>query len=214
MTLDNDDDNNRNCSVLLLCSKIWKIIIDFLHFLDLVNLGFVCKRLREIALLNKKMEHYFTFSNRIFCLNVCNQSLTECFDLIFDRLNFYFYLIDKLYFQYIVSSLYESFQCEQVLIHLFNCSRSEVSFNSCEMYSMLLVNSACASFCSSIDHYFKLMFPESVFSKNISKIFSSEKNRRFGLKIFYESKRIYEIIKSDGQNVLSLLLFQSSLTLL
>ena len=162
------------------------------------------------------MEHYFTFSNRIFCLNVCNQSLTECFDLIFDRLNFYFYLIDKLYFQYIVFSLYESFQCEQVLIHLFNCSRSEVSFNSCEMCSMLLVNSACASFCLSIDHYFKLMFPESVFSKNISKIFSSEKNRRFGLKFFYESKRIYEIIKSDGQRCIKFVVVskQSDLTVI
>ena len=106
------------------------------------------------------MEHYFTCLNRIFCLNVYNQSLKECFDLIFDRLSVYFDLADKLYFQYRVFSLFRVF---------------------------------------SIDHYFKFMFPESVFSKNVAKIFSSEKNRRFGLKIFYESKRIYETSKSDGK---------------
>ena len=68
-----------------------------------------------------KMEHDFTFSNRIFCLNVYNQILKKCFALIFDRLSFYFDLTDKLYFQYKVFSLYESFQCEQVLMHFFNC---------------------------------------------------------------------------------------------
>ena len=125
--------------------------------------------------------------------------MKKCFDLIFDRLSFYFDLANKLYFQYRVFSLYESFQCDQVLIHFFNCSRSEVSFNSCKICSMLLVDSASASFCSSIDHYFRLMFPESLFSKNVSKIFSSEKNRRFSLKIFYESQRVYETIESDGQ---------------
>ena len=162
MTLDNDDDNNQNCSVLLLCNEIWEIIIDFLHILVLVNLTFVCTRLREIALLNKKMEHYFTYLNRIFCLNVYNQSLKECFDLIFDRLSVYFDLADKLYFQYRVFSLFRVF---------------------------------------SIDHYFKFVFPESVFSKNVAKIFSSEKNRRFGLKNFYESRRIYETIKSNGKKM-------------
>ena len=78
---------------------------------------------------------------------------------------------------------------------------------------MLLTDSASASFCLSIGHYFNFMFPESVFSKNVSNIFSSEKNRRLVLKFFNKSKRIYEIIKSDRQRCIKLL-FQSSLILL
>lgn len=70
--------------MLLLCDEILKIIIDFLHILDLANLGFVCKRLREIALLNIKMKRYLTFSSRTFCSNVYNQCLKDCFDLILE----------------------------------------------------------------------------------------------------------------------------------
>ena len=55
LTLDYDINNTRNCSLLLLCNEIWKIIIDFLHVNDLANLRRVCKHLREIILLNEKM---------------------------------------------------------------------------------------------------------------------------------------------------------------
>ena len=70
---------------------------------------------------------------------------------------------------------------------------------------MLLIDSASASFCLSIGHYFNFMFPESVFSKNVSNIFSSEKNRRLVLKFFNKSKQIYDIIKSDRQRRIKLL---------
>ena len=63
-----------------MCNEIWKIIFDFLHVIDLANLRCVCKRLREIALLNEKMRSYLVFSKNVFDLDfnhhlTLNQSL-------------------------------------------------------------------------------------------------------------------------------------------
>ena len=78
-------------------------------------------------------------------------------------------------------------------VHLFNCSRSEASFSSCNFCSLLLVDNASVSFRSSIDHYFKLMFSKNVFSQKTSEIFNVEKNNRFSLNIFYVGKTVYKI---------------------
>ena len=64
-------------------------------------------------------------------------------------------------------------------VHLFNCSRSEASFSSCNFCSLLLVDNASVSFRSSIDHYFKLMFSKNVFSQTTY--------------IFYVGKTVYKI---------------------
>ena len=94
---------------------------------------------------------------------------------------------------------FEYFQGGKFFAHLLNCSRSEVSFSSCNFCSLLLADNASPSFCLSIDHYFKLMFSKNYFSQTASEIFNVEKNNRFGLNIFYGSKTVYEIIKSDEQ---------------
>ena len=43
------------------------------------------------------------------------------------------------------------------------------------------------------------MFSKNIFSQTTSEIFNVEKNDRFSLNIFYGSKNVYDIIKSDGQ---------------
>lgn len=149
--------------------------------------------MRELASLNKNFSQYLIFLSKFFLLHNYTQHLTECFQSIFDRFSFYLDLSDKLYSQYRLSLLRKSFQCEQILIHLFNCSRSETSFNACNMCSVLLIDSASDCFRSSINHCFRLMFSESV------KLFTSDKTTRFGLKNFYECKNVYEIRKSDSE---------------
>ena len=198
LTLDYDLNNTRNCSLLLLCNEIWKIIIDFLHVIDSANLRRVCKRLREITLHNKKMRSYMVFSKNVFDLDF-NHHLTLSFESIFDRLGFNFNLPDMLHFRYRVFSLFEYFQHDQFLAHLFNCSRSEVSFSFCNLCSLLLLDNASVSFRLSIDHYFKLMFSKNIFSQTTSEIFNVEKNNRFSLNIFYGSKKVYDIIRSGEQ---------------
>ena len=163
-TLDYDVKNLWNCLLLLLCNKIWKIIIDFLHIIDLANLRCVCKRLREITSLDEKIRSYLVFSKKVFDLDF-NQHLTLFLESIFDRLGFNFNLPEMLHFQYKVFPLFEYLQCDQFFAHLFNCSRSEASFSSCNFCSLLLVDNASVSFRSSIDHYFKLMFSKNVFSR-------------------------------------------------
>ena len=108
-------------------------------------------------------------------------------------LGFNFNLLDMLHFRYKVFSLFEYLQCDQFFAHLFNCSRSEASFSSCNFCSLLLVDNASVSFRSSIDHYFKLMFSKNIFSQTTSEIFNVDLN------IFYGSKTIYKIIKSNEQ---------------
>ena len=104
-----------------------------------------------------------------------------------------------LHFRYRVFSLFEYFQHDQFLAHLFNCSRSEVSFSFCNLCSLLLLDNASVSFRLSIDHYFKLMFSKNIFSQTTSEIFNVEKNNRFSLNIFYGSKKVYDIIRSGEQ---------------
>lgn len=170
------------------------MILDFLQISDLANLRFVRRQMRELASLNKNFSQYLIFLSKFFLLNSYTQHLIECFQPIFDKLSFYLDLSDKLYSQYRLSLLRESFQCEQILIHLFNCSRSETSFNACNMCSVLLIDSASDCFRSSINHCFRLMFSESV-----NKLFTSNKTTRSGSKIFYECKNAYEIRKSDSE---------------
>ena len=98
-----------------------------------------------------------------------------------------------LHFRYRVFSLFEYFQHDQFLAHLFNCSRSEVSFSFCNLCSLLLLDNASVSFRLSIDHYFKLMFSKNIFSQTTSEIFNVEKNNRFSLNIFYVGKTVYKI---------------------
>ena len=64
-----------------------------------------------------------------------------------------------------VFSLFEYFQRDQIVEYLFNFSRSEVSFSSCNFCSLLLLDNAFVSFRSSIDHYFKLIFFKKLFHK-------------------------------------------------
>ena len=99
---------------------------------------------------------------------------------------------------------------------MFNCSRSEVSFSSYNFCSLLLADNASASFRSSIDYYFKLMFSKNIFSQKISEIFNVEKNNRFCLNTFYGSKTVYEIIKSEEQRCIKFVtvLNQSDLIIL
>ena len=52
-----------------LCNEIWKNIIDFLYVIDLANLRCVCKRLREITLLNEKIRSCLVFSKNVFDLD-------------------------------------------------------------------------------------------------------------------------------------------------
>ena len=63
----------------------------------LANLRCVCKRLREITLLNEKMRSYLVFSKNFFDLDF-NHHLTLFFESIFDRLGFNFNLPDMLHF--------------------------------------------------------------------------------------------------------------------
>ena len=147
-----------------MCKKIWKIIIDFLHIIDLANLRYVWKRLREITSLDGKIRSYLVFSKNVFDLDF-NHNLTLFFESIFDKLGFNFNLPEMLHFQYIVFPLFEYLQCDQFFAHLFNCSRSEASFSSCNFCSSLSVHNSSVSFRSSIDHYFKLMFSKNVFSR-------------------------------------------------
>ena len=76
--------------MLLLCNEIWKIIIDFLHVIDLANLRCVCKHLKEITSFNERIRSYLGFSKNVFDLDY-NQHLTLFFESIFDRLGFLFY---------------------------------------------------------------------------------------------------------------------------
>ena len=198
MTLDYDVSNTRECFLLLLCNEIWKIIIDFLRVIDLTNLRCVCKCMREITSLNEKIRSYLVFSKNVFDLDF-NQHLTLFFESIFDRFGFNFNLADMLHFQCRAFSLFEYLQCDQFFAHLFNCSRSEVSFSSCNFCSLLLLHNASVSFRSSIDHDFKLMFSKNIFLQTTSEIFNVEKNDRFSLNIFYGNKKVYDIIKSDEQ---------------
>ena len=102
-----------------------------------------------------------------------------------------------LHFRHKVFSLFEYLQSDQVFAHLFNCSRSEVSFSSCNFCSLPLLDNASVTFRSSIDHYFKLTFSENIFSQTTSKIFNDvEKNKRFRL---YGNKTVSGFIKSDEQ---------------
>ena len=165
LTLDYDVDNTRNYSLLLLCNEIWKINADFSHVIDLANLRCVCKRLREIDSLNENIRSYLVFSKKVFNLNF-NHNVTLFFESIFDGLGFCFNLPDMLHFRYQVFSLFKYFQCDQFFAHFFYCSRSEVSFSSCDFCSLLLVDNAYASFRSSINHYFKLMFSKKYFFAN------------------------------------------------
>ena len=104
-----------------------------------------------------------------------------------------------LLFRYKVFSLFEYFQCDKCFAHLLNCSGPEVSFSFCNFCSLLLADNVSASFRSSIDYYFKLMFSKNIFSQMISEIFKVEKSDRFSFNIFYWSKTVYEIIKSYEQ---------------
>ena len=105
----------------------------------------------------KRLGLCLVLSKNAFDLNF-NKHLTLFFESIFDRLDFNFNLPDMLHFRYKVFSLFEYLQCDQFFAHLFNCSRSEVSFSSCNFCSLLLVDNASVTFRSSIDHYFKLVF--------------------------------------------------------
>ena len=159
--------------------------------------------MREITSLNENIRSYLGFSKNIFDL-AFNQLLTLFFESIFDSLGFNFNLPDMFNFRYRVFSLSEYLQCDQFFAHLFNYSRSEVSFSSCNFYSLLLLDNASVNFLSSIDHYFKFMFSKNIFSQTTSEIFNVEKNNRFSLNIFYGSKKVYDIIKSDEQRCIKL----------
>ena len=113
-------------------------------------------------------------------------------------------------------SLFEYLQCDQFFARSFNCSRSEVSFSSCNYCILLLLDNASVSFRSSIDHYFKLMFSKNTFWQATSEIFNVEKNNRFSLNIFHGSKTVYAIIKSDEQRCIKFVtvLNQSDLIIL
>ena len=104
------------------------------------------------------------------------------------------YISDIKFFLYLNIFSVINFFC-----NLFNCSRSEVSFSSCNFCSLLLLHNASVSFRSSIDHDFKLMFSKNIFLQTTSEIFNVEKNDRFSLNIFYGNKKVYDIIKSDEQ---------------
>ena len=144
------------------------------------------------------MRSYLVFSKIAFDLDF-NHHLTLFLESIFDSLGFNFNLRNMLHFRYRVFSLFEYFQRDQFFAHLFNCSRSEVSFSSCNFCSLLLLGNASVSFCLSIDHYFKLIFSRNIFSQTTSEIFNVGKNKRFSLNIFHGSKKVYDIIKSDEQ---------------
>ena len=146
------------------------------------------------------MRSYLVFSKNVFDLDF-NHHLTLFFESIFDRLGFNFNLPDMLHFRYRAFSLFEYFQCYQFFAHLFHCSRSEVSFGSCNFCSLLLLDNASVSFRSSIDHYFKLTFSKNIFSQTTSEIFNVGKNNRFSLNIFYGSEKVYDILKSDDQSL-------------
>ena len=222
MILDNDDNNyhNWNCSVLLLCDEILKIIIDFLHILDLANLRFVCKRLREIALLNIKMKRYLTFSSRTLCSNIYNQCLKDCFDLIFERFSFYFDLADKLYFQYRVFHCWILFSvikfCSISLI-IVGLKHHLILVRRC---SMLLID-------KSSDSFFYFLFSDLlliiILGLNFLKVFFLKLSQRFLLlrrtlgflwKIFMNLRECMKLLNLLEKDVWSLLLFQSSLILL
>ena len=115
-----------------MCNEIWKINADFSHVIDLANLRCVCKRLREIDSLNENIRSYLVFSKKVFNLDF-NHNVTLFFESIFDGLGFCFNLPDMLHFRYQVFSLFKYFQCDQFFAHFFYCSRSEVSFSSCEI---------------------------------------------------------------------------------
>ena len=135
----------------------------------LANLRCVCKRLREITLLNEKMRSYLVFSKNFFDLDF-NHHLTLFFESIFDRLGFNFNLPDMLHFRYRVFSLFEYFQRDQFLAHLFNCRRSEVSFSSC---------SICHYYCS-ITHLLVFVH-QLIITLNLCflKIFFHKRRQRF-----------------------------------
>ena len=125
-----------------MSNEILKIIIDSLHVIDLANLRCVCKRLREITLLNEKIRSYLVFLKNLFDLDF-NQHLTLFFESIFDRLGFNFNLPDMRYISDIeIFSLFEYLQYDQIFERSFNCSRSEVSFSSCNYCILSLLDNA------------------------------------------------------------------------
>ena len=153
------------------------------------------------------MRSYLVFSKIAFDLD-SNHHLTLFLESIFDSLGFNFNLRNMLHFRYRVFSLFEYFQRDQFFAHLFNCSRSEVSFSSCNFCSLLLLGNASVSFRLSIDHYFKLIFSRNIFSQTTSEIFNVGKNKRFSLNIFHGSKKVYDIIKSDEQRCIKCYCFK------
>ena len=62
----------------------------------------------------------------------------------------------------------------------------------------------------------KLMFSKNIFSQTTSEIFNVEKNNRSSLNIFYGSKTVYKIIKSEEQRCIKFVtvLNQSDLIIL
>ena len=87
---------------------------------------------------------------------------------------------ELIYFNYYLS-FFDSFDLDQLLLHLFFCPRSELVFNDCYFCSMILIDDTEASleFFNSTEHYFRLIFARSVFSPDLLDKFILRKNDRF-----------------------------------
>ena len=83
---------------------------------------------------------------------------------------------DLTYFNYCLS-FFDSFDLDQILLHLFFCPRVELVFNECYFGSMILANNTESSleFFNSTIQFFKLIFAKSVFPLDLLEKFISQK---------------------------------------
>ena len=183
-----------------MCNEIWKIIIDFLHVIDLANLRCVCKRLREITLLNEKIRSYLVFLKNLFDLDF-NQHLTLFFESIFDRLGFNFNLPNMLHFRYRVFLYLNIFS----VINFLRIYLIVVGLK----FHLVLVTSA--HYCWSITHLLVFVH-QLIITLNLCflKIFFHKRHQRFLMLILTFFMEVKQYIKSSNlmrKDVYSLLLF-------
>ena len=202
---------------LYLNGNVWMIILQFLTNNELYQLKFLCRRFYMIISLSpffKKLDYYGEIAHDI----VNTDKLYECFidlydNFLFSKLSQEFQLSTLSFLKNHLEPVKNYFLCLiyvfYVLLHLFNCPRSNYAVNHCVLCSRLYIDPLidCADL-HSTDLRCKLI-KSSIFAYDLKQLFKNNFITQFKLNICCKSLEQYTVLNSDQKRCLQLSVFQN-----
>ena len=163
------------------------------------------------ASLSRKINYYRIISHEIFDTNKLYKLFIDLYNnfLFNDKFKWYFDHETCCYLRYCLKPVKNLFLCSNVLMHFFNCPRSNYAVNNCKQCSRLFVRSDSTDFLASLELRYNLIFVNCAFFDSVQPFFKESFITRFNLNIAYKSHKHYKAIMSDQKRCLELSVFNS-----